>query len=461
MTEAAIENAIEISSSEVAPCRMKVEFRVPQSAVRTACETAGRSFRGMARVPGFRVGKAPEALVRARYGKEIRQESLRVIHSGCFGKLEKEKTFDIASSPTGGDPEGLAFDPAKEYSFSVEFDIMPEIVLPEYKGITVEAPQFSVSDEMIGETLNYYRNSFGQYESTDAPAAAGDMVRVSYTSDFVAEEGASDLVLRLAASEDRLVWLSEPELLPGIVAALTGAVVGQEVSFLADFPADYSEAAFSGRSVRYAIKVLEVRRKEPLLDDQKLLERMQSPSMDSLRAGIRAEMEREAGNRAEGERRNRLMAKLVSIVPEFPLPKSFLDAERIAQMRRMVRNMVRTEADSEKFKADMKEHEKVAEEMAIRRLRAFFIARKIAEIENIHLTEQDMEAQVQSYSRAYSVPVKKFREYIEQSGEEEEMRIGMLIEKVADFLCKVAIFTPLPSDPSDAPPVQEGNATPA
>ena len=140
-------------------------------------------------------------------------------------------------------------------------------------------------DPELRKTQNY-RSMYGSYAGIEEAAKAEDMLKVDYSSDFVPAEDASASVKRQAAATDSFIWLNEPETMPGVIAALTGAEKGKEYEFKSEYPADYREAALAGKTVNYKVTVKDIQRRTKL-EDAALLEKLQLKSMDELRDRLR------------------------------------------------------------------------------------------------------------------------------------------------------------------------------
>ena len=185
-------------------------------------------------LPGFRKGKAPVGMLKSRYADDIKQELERRLVSAAYQKIANTDE-DVLSCGIEGSPK-VEFD--KEFKFTFNVDLAPEIELGEYKGLEVAVETKEVSDADVAERLNMYRTMYANYADVTDEAKAEDMLKVSYTSDFAVSENASAYLKRQVEAEDNFLWLKEPEMIPGSVAALTGAKVGDVKEFELEFTLD-------------------------------------------------------------------------------------------------------------------------------------------------------------------------------------------------------------------------------
>ncbi|MBU8902667.1 MAG: trigger factor [Victivallales bacterium] len=393
-----------------------------------------KEFSNMVVIPGFRKGKAPAKMLIKRYEKDIVGELQRKIYGAAFEKVTADKSLDIVSY---GNPQDVA--PLKlddKYSFSIAFDLAPEIELPEYKGIEVEAAPIKVAKKDIDKQIDHYRNMYATYEDIETPAKAEDMLKVSYTSDFELAEDASASLKRQVSAESNWLWLNEPELIPGAVKALTGAEKDKEYKLEATYPADWRDAELAGKKVKYDIKVLGVQRRKSL-NDEEVVEKMKFESVEKMREMFETVAKNEAEKAREAEISEKVYTLLDKKIKKFDLPPNVLNGEIQNELHRMAQG-VKSEEEAEVFKKDMDAHKKAAEKAAEAKSRKTFIMRKIAELEKISVEQHEIDGQIKGMSAHYGYQEKEFRSMLEKAGGMEEMHMDMLSVKVANFLGKEA-----------------------
>jgi len=423
-----------MSSKEEKACVKDFLFVANKETVESELKNVIKEFSQMVVIPGFRKGKAPAKMLVKRYEKEINGELQRKIYAAAFEKVTADKTLDIVSY---GNPQEVA--PLKiddEYSFSIAFDLAPEVELPEYKGLEVEAAPIKVAKKDIDAQVDHYRNMYATYEDIETPAEAEDMLKVSYTSDFELAEDASASLKRQVAAESNWLWLNEPELIPGAVKALTGAEKDKDYKLEATYPADWRDAELAGKKVKYEIKVLGVQRRKSLTDAE-VVEKMKFESVEKMREMF----ENVAKNEAEQARQTEISQKVYDIldkkIKKFDLPPNIVNGEIQNELHRMAQG-VKSEEEAEVFKKDMDAHKKEAEKSAIAKLRKTFVMRKIAELEKIAVEQHEIDGQIKGMSSHYGYQEKEFRSMLEKAGGMEEMHMDMLSVKVANFLGKEA-----------------------
>jgi len=435
-------DTISFKVEETNPCQKKFSFTIDKDTVCREVAKTLREFAGMVVIPGFRKGKAPAKMILSRYEDAIKDELKKHFYSTAFKKVAEDKSFEIVSYGMPSEAGEIKLD--DEYQFSLTFDLAPEFKLPEYKGIKVEVPAAAVSEEEIEKRVDYYKEMYAAYEDISGAAQKDDMLKVSYTSDFAVSADASPSLARQVEAKDNWLWLSEPEMIPGAISALTGAEAGKEYTFTAEYPADYREADLAGKKVTYKLTVNTVQRRKPL-ELAELCEKMKVESPEKLRESLKSTIVREAEMKRSMEVANLVYEKISKECGDFPLPPAILEGELEKELRRMAQTLVKKEEDAEEFRKDIEKHRKEATVNSMMKLRRMFILRKIAEKEEIKIEDHEFEGQLKSMSRYYGYKEKELRSMLEKTGGIEEMHLDMLASKVSEFLAKNAQIVDVPA----------------
>lgn len=442
MSNKSLIEAISFNVEETKPCQKKFNFTIDQDTVRREAGKITREFSGMVVIPGFRKGKAPVNMIMSRYENDIKSELKKHFYSAAFQKVTEDKSLDIVSYGAPSEAGEIKLD--AEYQFALTFDVAPEFNLPEYKGIKVEVPAAEVSEEEVEKRVSYYKEMYAGYEDIASPAQKDDMLKVSYTSDFAVAADASPGLARQVQANDNWLWLSEPEMIPGAISALTGAEAGKEYNFTAEYPADYREAALAGKKVAYKLTVNSVQRRKPL-ELAELCEKMKVDSPEKLRETLKSSIIRESEMKRRSEVANLVYEKLSNEIGHFEISPALLEGEMERELKRTVQANVKKEEDVEEFKKNIEAHKKEAAVNAALRLRRVFILRKIAEKENIKVESHEFDGELKNMSKYYGYKEKELRSMLEKSGGVEEMHLDILTGKVSEFLAKNAQIVDVPA----------------
>lgn len=434
MAENALAEKMTMTVGDAGACEKKIEFSVARDVLAKEADRTVSELAQMVVIPGFRRGKAPAGMIRKRYAEELKGELKRKIFQAAFERLGNEK-FDIVTYDRPEEAKDLSFD--EDFAFTLSVGVAPEFEMPAYTGIEVSVPAVEVGDKEVEERLNYYREMYAAYADADTPAEPGDMLKVSYTSDFELPADASQALRRAVESDSNYLWLAEPESIPGSIRALTGAEAGKEYELKAVYPEDFHQKELAGKTVNFKVKVEGVQRRK-LLDDAELCAKLQVGSIDEIKTRLSEVAKHEAEDARKGQVREAVYAKLDAAVPAFELPAKLVESETANELRQTANRTVKTEEDAEAFKEKLEEHRSEAEKAARAKLRRQFIFRKIAEAEEIKVGQDEVDNQIALLSRYYGRKEKEMRQLLESNGGADDIAGDMLNAKVWDFIADKA-----------------------
>ena len=427
---------VQIDVKETDACTRKMDAKYTADVVDAAFKDAVKEAGKYAQLPGFRKGKAPASLILSKYKDYILDDVTKVLQQGAFRKLTENKDLDIVSFgqiKAEAQPES-----GKEYAFSLEVEVAPEIKLPEYKGLKVKVEEKETLDQHYEAQLKYIKNLYAEFLSVEDPAVSGDMLKVSYESDLELPEDASASLKRAAKAAEAWFYLTEPEQIPGMLKAMTGAKKGDEVKFKADFPADWRDAGLAGKSVNYTVKVVEVQRRVPIESEEKLAEKLGMENVEKMHDFLKKKAENELEEARKAQIREKVADQLISAVADFEMPKGVLGMAAQREFSRIADQLVRKEEDVEKFKAEKDKHLEDARKAAAARMKRFFILRKIAHAENITVSEEEVDMQIRQMSAYLGYKEKEVRKMLDNNGGCTEIQSDILMGKVIDFLANQA-----------------------
>ena len=418
------------------PCSRDFIFTLPEAAVKAEASRVLGFVAGSVQIPGFRQGKAPAALVKSKYADAIREELRNRCVSAAAEKVGKIEDLDVLTLSFKEQPD---IKDGEEIKFSFTADVAPDFDLGDYKSIKVDIPLDAVSDEDIDKKIELYRGMYGSYAEVDDKAAAEDMLKVNYKSDFELPAEASAALKRQAAADGTFIWLSEPELIPGCIAALTGKGKGESVTFAAEYPADFREKELAGKKLEYIVEILAVQRRSKLSDEE-LISKLGVESMEKFREALRAQSENEQRGKQLNAASEAVYRRLEENAGEFDLPPTLLENEIQKELQRIARETVKSEEDAEKFKTEIKTHRAEAEKGARAALRRSLILRKLAKLEKTELEPGELEYRMRAMSGYYGYKANEFRDMLEKSGAIDELKMDIVNGKALEALAREAVI---------------------
>lgn len=430
MAKQTLSQALELAVREDgALCRI-CDFTVAVDRMKAETSIAAQAFANYVAVPGFRRGKAPEAMIVKRFEADLKDELKRRFMAAAFERLSDGEKLEVVYCRM---PEESALELGKEYKFSLRIDLAPQIADFEYKGLTVDVPAAEADEKELEERVEQYRKMYAEFAEVSEAAAKEDMLKVDYTSDFELPEDAAASLVRQVKAEGTFLWLAEPEYLPGSIAALTGAEAGKEYTFDSVYPEDYREAALAGKTVKYTVKVVNVQRRKELTDDE-LAAKLRMDSIDKLREMLKSGLQAEAEGKRREAVRNAVYEKISAAAGDFELPPGLLEAETDEALQRKAQEVVKSEADAEEFKKNLDQNRADAKVEASAKLRRELVFRKIAKLENITVTASEVDREIEMMSRYYRKKPAELRSIMEKNGAMEALQSEILNNKVWNFV---------------------------
>ena len=424
---------LEVKLNEKEPCLVKADIVIPANAVSNEVDLAVKEFSSHAQLPGFRAGKAPKHLIKKRFESNIKEELIRRFQIAAFDKIREASSTDIVTMPI---PEGKLPEPdaEKDFVFSLTINVAPEIKLPKYTGIKLKKAAVKVDQKEINTEIDRIREMYAEFATVKEAAKEGDMLKISYTSDLKADEEATAGYKRYVSAEDSWCWLSEPEMLPGIIKALKGAKAGAEKKMDVVFPEGFTEPALIGEKAKYEIKVTEVQRRMPLKSDEEFCKRINIPDMKTFSEQIESNLESRVQMTADNELRQTALDIVCNSVKKLNLPPDMLAQTVQMEFRNIANTLVKSEEDVEGFKKESKQHQKTAEKIANKHLSVYFICKKIADEENINVEQKDVDSRIAGMSKAYGYKEEELRKQMEASGGFDQLHMDLLVTKVNDLI---------------------------
>lgn len=401
----------------------------------------GAEFARMARVPGFRPGKAPLNIVLKKFGKQISEELRSKIMARAYQEGIKEAKVEVLHLVDADDPN-IEAGTATELSFTI--DIRPSFEMPEYKGLEAKVAPTDITDEEIDQMVENIRRERAEFKPVDRASQDGDYVKFSL-------EGSVDGTPIIELVPDRPIFGKMPQtweevggedsMIPGMAKSLGGLAKGDKRDVEIDFPSKFTVEALRGKKANYSIEVLEVRERELPELDHAFFKAQQVESLDELKAKISEslKMRKETENRSEIRRQ---VSETLAANVEFSIPESLIESETQNILRQVVEQNVRRgvpQDDLEKNKDELYTNSRKA---AISRAKLQLILARIAEQEKIQAEERDLQQIIyQEAMRTNTKPEKYAKELSRDRGRIDSIQQAVVFDKTLDFLVDQAKVT--------------------
>ncbi|HMP75911.1 MAG TPA: trigger factor [Kiritimatiellia bacterium] len=425
----------------VGPCRREIHVEVPVEQVQAVFEEVTASYAKVARVPGFRPGRAPRDLIRRRYQKDIAGDvKERLIPEGYQAAVKQEKLSTVAVL----DVKEQALDEAQPFAFSVVLDVAPDFEMPAYKGIALTRKKEAVKEEDIDEVLKNIRDQNGRYEDiAGRPVQLGDLVQIDYTGAVDGQPVEQLAPNAKGMGEGKDFWLMADEqnqFLPGFAQGLAGASVGDQRNVTVDFPANFPEAALAGQKAVYTVLVKALREKKLPELDAEFLKGVGVASLDELRTRVREDLanlrERNETRRLQGEIVKQLLEKT-----QLDVPESTLQEETRQEVYELVRQNQQRGITAEDIEGHKEQLFDSATKSATDKVKLRYLLKKIAAEEQISVEENEVETRIRGLAASWGVPFDRLKADMQKRNALGQVRDDVLMSKVLARVMELASIT--------------------
>jgi len=403
---------IEITPKKTDGLERLIEVRVPVETVRDAEDKAARRYASSVRLPGFRPGKAPPAMVKRRFKDAIRQQVIESLVQEAFQEVMDREQLKVASQPHVHD---LKFEEGQPLSFELHVEIRPTIELARVQGFRVARSKAQVTDETVREQVEQMRDQKATWSPVEDKPMPADMVRVRLAT---AEEGGE-----FPEPKEYPLVLGSGQAIPGVEELIMELKPGETAERPVRWPDDFPDEAQRGKSKPVRVTLLDVKRKAlPSLDDAFAREVGDFESLDALNATVRTDLEEHASREADAGVRQQLLDQIAAANP-FDVPASWVN--------QLIDGYVQA------YQVPEEEHERFRTEfrpVAERQVRRDLIIETIAEREGLKSTEADIDDRVADVASKRGADPGQVYASLQKAGRLREIEQSITEDKVFKWL---------------------------
>jgi len=403
---------IEITPKKTDGVERLLQISVPVETVRDAEDKAARRYASSVRLPGFRPGKAPPAMVKKKFADAIRQETLESLVQEAYKEVVEREQLKLASQPHVHD---VKFGENEPLTFELHLEVRPEIALQRIQGFRVQRTERHVTDEQVREQVDQVRDQRATWTPVEDKPAPGDMVTVVLaTAD---ETGA------MPEGKQYPLVLGAGQAIPGIEELIMEAQPGQTVERPVRWPEDFPDEAQRSKTKKVRVTVQDVKRKTlPELDDAFAREVGDFDSIDALRKAVRDDLEANAQRETESEVRQRLLDDIIG-ANQFDIPPSW-----VAQLVDAYANAYQIpEGEKDRFATEFRP-------MAERQVRRDLVIDTVAERESLTATEADLDDRIAETAAKRGGDPGQLYASLQKAGRLKELERSITEDKVFKWL---------------------------
>jgi trigger factor len=426
-----------VNAVEESPTRTTLEIEVPAEKAEEARRGVMRAYAKQAALPGFRKGHAPESVVGKRFAGEIREDVLERMIPDALGAAIEERKLSVLGRPR---IEGLTWEPPGPIRFTARLDLKPPVDPGEYRGVPVEDVSVEPSEEEIARVVNGLREGHAEFHPIEGrPAAPGDFAVADIAGSFV-EILAPGQNPRTFRDEKIMLEVGHPDSMPEINEALLGTLPGQTQRFRKNFPDDFPNEEFRGKTVDYELTLVALKEKRlPEVNDEfaKLL--AENETAAGLREKVREGLRREKEVERRRKFRRMIVDTLLSRV-NLPAPETLVESETIAALKDYARYLAANGMDPKQ--ADWEKIRQDARPGAERRVKEYLLLDEIARREEIEVSDTEVEAEFKRAAARRGEDPAALREQMAKNDGLQALRDEIRLSKAVDVLISSAKVLP-------------------
>jgi trigger factor len=406
-------------------CRHSLEIAIPADEVETETARVVTDVQKRAKLPGFRPGKAPAALIRKQFSSDIRQQVVESLIPKALQKQIEAENLNLVGRP---DITDLHFHDGEPLKFKAEFEVVPSIELGEYRDVEVPYHDPDVTEEDVEKRLDEIRDSKAQYVNVDPrPLENGDFA-------VVAMESMAGVEGEPVKQDEMVLEIGGADTFEAFTENLRGLSPGDEKEFEVKYPDDYGAERLAGRAVTFHATVKGLRRKDlPELNDEFAQDLGDYRNVAEVKDAIRKAIFAQRQHEAQSEAKNRIVEKLVD-AHEFPVPEVFVERQIQTRVEQSLRGLAAQGVDVNKVKLDWRKVAESQREKAVREVKASMLLSRIAEREAIHATRDEVDKEVERIARQNREPIAAAQMRLEKDGTLGRIASHIQTEKTLNFL---------------------------
>ena len=426
---------MEIVVENLSELTRKLTITLPKETVGPALDKAFAKINKEVRLKGFRRGKIPQSVLEKNFRDQIQAEvGEKLVQETYFDAVEKEGLEPVVHPEIAEHrfPEDGTF------VYVAMVDIKPQIDLKEYKGLEVEKPVLVVAEEEIDKEITLLQ----RHQAALQTAEEGHVIAMDDVA-VVDFQGFHDgKAMKEVRNENYSVDIGMNRLGKDFEEKLIGMKKGDKALYEVDFPADYPNPMLAGKKVEFKVDVKDVKvRVRPELDDEFAKDiKPELTSLDALRDDIRARLQKAKDDALQGDLDDKIMHKLIELNP-FEVPQRLVNYEIQEMLKQTEENLKRSGLSFESAGINLDELVEKNRDVAAKRVKGDFLLKKIAEVEEIKIADEDIQRGYQRIADQYRMTIDEVKKYFQRREEILPFMNELHNEKVLNFLREQARFT--------------------
>lgn len=416
-----------------ATCKRELELEIPAENVQKATEKVARDLARVARIPGFRPGKAPVTLIRRRFADDIQGEVLQSLVPEFLEKALDEKKLVPITRP---EVDQVHFHEGEPLKFRAVFEVLPEFELGDYKNLEVQIDAIETGETQVDKAIEEMRERAATFVPVEGrPAKDGDFALIKLNGVPVGEG-------EPVQADNILCHIAAEETLEAFTENLRGASSGETKKFRSEYPADYPDPKLAGKTYDYVVEVQGIKEKKlPDVNDEFAKDAAGESggiaTLEALRAKIRENMEAHKDQEQQTQAREKILELLVKR-HDFPVPEALVENQMDVRLERVVRSLAAQGVDPRAVNVDWVSMRKRQQERAVDDVKAELLLDRVATAEKIEATDEDVEKEIAALAERSGESATAIRARLTKQGALDRMKSKLRSDKTIEWLYRSA-----------------------
>lgn len=424
---------MKIDIDEISPVQRKIRVELPAETVASEFSRAYEDLRRRVRIKGFRAGKAPRGVLQGIYGDELKGQVQSQLVEESLGEVIKERGLQIVSRP---EIEANDLVEGSPFSFSAIFEIKPPIEVKDYLGIEVKKAKLFVTGDQVDEALRRLQESHARLEPVENRTIVqpGDFITLDFEGSIAGKP------FQGGKGENYFLEVGGGQALPQFEEAVIGLTQGVPTKIQVAYPENYSNNELAGKTVDFSVVVREIKQKVlPELDDDFAKDHGECGSLEELRTAIQTRLENELEHIQQEELKEQIIGRLIEAC-SFAPPPTMVERQTRYLMERYQNRGLGQGASGPQTPPSLEETRKTLEGRALRQVQATLLVEKISQLENIAVSDKEVQERVDNLTRAAGDRAKTVREAYSKPDTRDDLRAQMVFDRTLGFLLERALI---------------------
>jgi trigger factor len=414
--------------------RVRLRIEIPAEEVNEELERSYRALRSKVTVPGFRRGKVPSSILKARFAEHVKIEAVQNLVPPAYEQaLRSEQLVPLSTPETNPPLTEMTVEEDQPLKFEVVVNVKPDFVLPAYEALEIDKSPANVSREEVNDFIQQLQEEHAVYTplEVERPVQENDCVRIDWECLVDGE------VIPDGRKEDVDVELGKGVVLPAIESALVGMRAGEIRRIEVDFDANHENPQLAGKHAIFNVTLHAITEKQlPALDDE-FAKDLEYESYEKLHGELWSRLVEQKKTIRYQEQRDEIVQQLIEKI-ELEVPEAIIDPHVQRMTQDILQQLKREGKTPEEARIDIHALQTELHEGAIRRTKQAWIFDAIAERENIKVTDDELDIELRRMAERQNRDPQKYKELLEAANRLEGLRDALRDEKIFQFLIQNA-----------------------